>query len=117
VRPSDLPNLSYQTPTLKQNCHPDRSRGIRSPPRSPIIPPKSEKPSRHPPERLTHTPTTYFRGSNNSKFFWCINETTTLADCSVSHCSLVIGKLKIVSPCTDSPGVNVISLRIESDRK
>ncbi len=40
----------------------------------------------------------YFRGSKISKFFWCMNDTTTLADCSVSHCSLVMGKLKIVSP-------------------
>ena len=25
VHPSDLPNFPYQTLTLKQNCHPDRS--------------------------------------------------------------------------------------------
>ena len=28
---------------------------------------------------------TYCRGSSNSRFFWCINETTTLAVCSVFH--------------------------------
>jgi len=40
----------------------------------------------------------YFRGSTISKFFWCINDTTTLAVCNPSHCSLVIGKLKIANP-------------------
>jgi len=41
---------------------------------------------------------TYCRGSSNSRFLWCSNVTTTLADCSVSHCSLLIGKLKIHNP-------------------
>jgi hypothetical protein len=56
----------------------------------------------------------YFRGSTISKFFWCINDTTTLAVCSESHCSLVIGKLKMANPCTDCPGVNVVSRGIEA---
>ena len=40
----------------------------------------------------------YCRESSNSRFLWCNNVTTTLADCSVSHCSLEIGKLKIHNP-------------------
>ena len=64
-------------PNHKQNCYPGRSGPV----------PASRGGNNN-----------YFRGSTISKFFWCINDTSTLAVCNPSHCSLVIGKLKIVSP-------------------
>ena len=59
----------------------------------------------------------YCRGSSNSRFFWCINEITTLAVCSVFHWSLVMGKLKMASPSTDCPGLRVMSRWIGSARR